>query len=199
VLRSFRDKETEAIWNRRRSRRLDTPTQRVAWRKLAMLDAAETLADLLIPPGNRLEKLTGDRGGQYSIRINRQWRVCFRWSDAGPENVEIVGYHGEEDIMTTETIMPPVHPGEILLEEFLDPLSVSQYRLARDIRVPARRINEIVHGQRRISADTALRLARYFGTSERFWINLQARYDLEIEKDRLGGSLDEIQPLSAAS
>ncbi len=101
--------------------------------------------------------------------------------------------------MTAETIMPPVHPGEILLEEFLDPLNVSQYRLARDIRVPARRINEIVHGQRRISADTALRLARYFGTSERFWINLQARYDLEIEKDRLGGILDEIQPLGAVS
>jgi addiction module HigA family antidote len=96
-------------------------------------------------------------------------------------------------------VLSPVHPGEILLEEFLDPLSVSQYQLARDIQVPARRINEIVHGQRRISAGTALRLARYFGTSERFWINLQARYDLEIEKDRLGGSLDEIRPLSAAS
>ena len=68
-----------------------------------------------------------------------------------------------------ETIMPPVHPGEILLEEFLDPLNVSQYQLAKEIGVPARRINEIVHGQRRISADTALRLARYFGTSERFW------------------------------
>jgi addiction module HigA family antidote len=199
VLRSFRDKETEAIWNRRRSRALDPPAQRVAWRKLAMLDAAEALSDLLVPPGNRLEKLTGDRGGQYSIRINRQWRICFRWSDAGPEDVEIVDYHWEGDVMTTETIMPPVHPGEILLEEFLEPLSVSQYQLAREIRVPARRINEIVHGQRRISADTALRLARYFGTSERFWLNLQARYDLEIEKDRLGGSLDEIRPLSAAS
>jgi antitoxin HigA-1 len=98
----------------------------------------------------------------------------------------------------TETIMPPVHPGEILLEEFLDPLGVSQYQLARSIHVPARRINEIVHGQRRISADTALRLARYFGTSERFWVNLQARYDLEIVKDRLRTVLDEIQPLSAA-
>jgi antitoxin HigA-1 len=94
--------------------------------------------------------------------------------------------------------MPPVHPGEILLEEFLDPLGVSQYQLARSIRVPARRINEIVHGQRRVSADTALRLARYFGTSERFWVNLQARYDLELEKDRLRSVLDEIQPLSAA-
>jgi len=99
--------------------------------------------------------------------------------------------------VTAETVMAPVHPGEILLEEFLGPLGVSQYRLAKAVSVPARRINEIVHGQRRISADTALRLARYFGTSERFWINLQARYDLEVEKDRLGAALDDIQPLSA--
>jgi antitoxin HigA-1 len=101
--------------------------------------------------------------------------------------------------MAAETVMPPVHPGEILLEEFLRPLDVSQYQLAKDLGVPARRINEIVHGQRRISADTALRLARYFGTSERFWMNLQGRYDLEIEKDRLGAALDGIRPLSAAS
>ena len=100
--------------------------------------------------------------------------------------------------MAAETVMAPAHPGEILLEEFLGPLGVSQYRLAKAVDVPARRINEIVHGQRRISADTALRLARYFGTSERFWINLQARYDLEVEKDRLGAALDDIQPLSAA-
>lgn len=93
VLRSFRGKETQAVWHRQRSRRLDGPVQRVAWRKLAMLDAAETLTDLLVPPGNRLEKLTGDRAGQYSIRINQQWRICFVWSDAGPEDVEIVGYH----------------------------------------------------------------------------------------------------------
>jgi antitoxin HigA-1 len=97
------------------------------------------------------------------------------------------------------TVMPPVHPGEILLEEFLQPLGVSQYQLAKAVDVPARRINEIVHGQRRITADTALRLSRYFGTSERFWLNLQARYDLETEKDRLGTELDSIHPLSAAS
>lgn len=101
--------------------------------------------------------------------------------------------------MTAEAIMPPVHPGEILLAEFLEPLELSQYQLARSIAVPARRINEIVHGQRRISADTALRLARFFGTSERFWMNLQSRYDLEIEKDRLGPVLEHIQPLTAAS
>ena len=86
-----------------------------------------------------------------------------------------------------ETIMGPVHPGEILLEEFLRPLSVSQYRLAKEIGVPVRRVNEIVHGQRRISADTALRLARFFGTSKRFWINLQSRYELEMERTVGGG------------
>lgn len=84
----------------------------------------------------------------------------------------------------------PVHPGEILLEEYLEPLEISQYRLAKDISVPPRRINEIVHGKRSVTADTALRLSRYFGTSERFWLNLQARYDLETEKDRLGTRLD---------
>lgn len=87
--------------------------------------------------------------------------------------------------------MAPIHPGEILLAEFLEPLEISQYRLARDISVPPRRINEIVHGTRAITADTALRLARYFGTSERFWLNLQTRYDLEIQKDRLGNRLEE--------
>ena len=90
----------------------------------------------------------------------------------------------------SEQKMPPIHPGEILLEEFLNPLGISQYRLARDVSVPPRRINEIVQGKRSISADTALRLARYFGTAERFWLNLQAHYDLEIEKDRLGDRLD---------
>ena len=79
----------------------------------------------------------------------------------------------------------PIHPGEILFEEFLKPLGITQYRLAKDISVSPRRINEIIHGKRSISADTALRLSRYFGLSERFWLNLQARYDLEIEKDRL--------------
>lgn len=86
--------------------------------------------------------------------------------------------------------LPPVHPGEILRDDFLIPLNISQYRLAKDISVPARRINEIVHGKRAITADTALRLARYFGSSGRLWLNLQARYDLEIEKDRLGRRLD---------
>jgi addiction module HigA family antidote len=90
-----------------------------------------------------------------------------------------------------EERLDPIHPGEILLEEFLKPLEISQYRLAKDINVPARRINEIVLGKRAISPDTALRLSRYFGLSERFWINLQTRYDLEKEKDKLQDRLEK--------
>ena len=96
--------------------------------------------------------------------------------------------------------LPPIHPGEVLLEEFLNPMGISQYRLAKSLSVPPRRINEIVHGKRAITADTALRLSRFFGTSERFWLNLQTRYDLETEKDRLGDRLnDEVSPWAQAS
>ncbi len=96
--------------------------------------------------------------------------------------------------------LPPVHPGEILSEEFLKPLKISQYRLAKEISVPPRRINEIVLGKRAITADTALRLSRYFGLSERFWMNLQARFDLETEKDSLGDRLEkEVRALARSA
>lgn len=87
--------------------------------------------------------------------------------------------------------LKPIHPGEILLEEFLNPMEISQYRLAKDINVPPRRINEIVLGKRSISADTALRLSKYFNLSEQFWMNLQSRYNLELAKDKLSGKLDK--------
>ena len=96
--------------------------------------------------------------------------------------------------------LAPIHPGEILLADFLEAMGISQYRLAQDISVPPRRINEIVLGKRAISADTALRLARYFGTTDRFWLNLQARFDLEVERDRLGDRLrKEVSVFHAAS
>ncbi len=97
------------------------------------------------------------------------------------------------------TKLAPIHPGEILMEEFLKPMEISQYRLAKDINVPARRINEIVQGKRLITPDTALRLSKYFGLSERFWINLQARYDLETEKDRLKDRLNKEVHVYAAA
>jgi toxin HigB-1 len=93
VVRSFRDATTERLWSRQRVKAIDPRIQRVALRKLAMLDAAEVLEDLRVPPGNRLEALKGDRAGQHSIRINQQWRICFVWTTAGPEDVAIVDYH----------------------------------------------------------------------------------------------------------
>ena len=93
----------------------------------------------------------------------------------------------------------PIHPGEILLEELLEPLGISQYRLAKDISVPPRRINEIVLGKRAVTPDTALRLSLFFGLSERFWLNLQTRYDIEIEKDKLEGRLTKEVHVYAAA
>ena len=97
-------------------------------------------------------------------------------------------------------LLPPIHPGEILNEEFLQPMGISQYRLAKEISVSPRRINQIVQGKRAITPDTALRLSRYFGMSERFWLNLQTRYDLEVTKDRLKGRLaKEVRVLAIAA
>ena len=93
MLRSFADKDTEEIWNRRRFRKLDPITARIAVRKLLILDAAVNLGDLRVPPGNRLEKLKGDRAGQYSIGVNDQWRICFKLTGSGPTDVELVDYH----------------------------------------------------------------------------------------------------------
>ncbi|MCH7841860.1 MAG: type II toxin-antitoxin system RelE/ParE family toxin [Chloroflexi bacterium] len=93
MIRSFRDEETERVFRRERSRRLPPNLQRTALRKLAILDAADTLEDLRSPPGNRLERLSGSRAGQYSIRVNDQWRICFRWSDGDVDAVEITDYH----------------------------------------------------------------------------------------------------------
>ena len=101
--------------------------------------------------------------------------------------------------MTDIRIMQPTHPGKMLKEDFLQPLGISQYRLSKAIGVPARRINEIVHGTRGISADTALRLSRYFNMSDGFWMNLQSHYELEVEKDRIDAILKNIKPLTAAS
>jgi len=100
--------------------------------------------------------------------------------------------------MMSKKTIPPIHPGEILLEEFLKPMGLSQNRMAMDIHVPARRINEIVHGKRRITADTALRLGRFFGNSPQFWLGLQMDYDLDIAEDSLKNRLDrEVHPYPA--
>jgi len=163
MIKSLRDKETEKIFNRYFSDKLPQNIQNTARKKLIILDAVTEIGDLRVPPGNRLEALKGDRKGQHSIRINDQWRICFKWKDG-------------------------------------DPMGISQYRLAKDISVPPRRINEIVHGKRSITADTALRLGRFFAMSPQFWLNLQTRYELEVTEDNLENRLDdEVHVLQAQS
>jgi addiction module HigA family antidote len=196
VIQSFHDQSTAQLFQRRLSRRFPPNLRGVPWRKLAVRHAVERLDDLRVPPGNRLEKLSGDREGQYRMRIHERWRLGFRWHEGQAYDVESTAYH-EEAMMSKK--FAPIAPGEILLEEFLKPLGMSQYRVARDIGVHPRRINEIVHGKRAISADTTLRLARYFSLSERFWRNLQAHDELEREKDRRAGRLEtEMKVLARA-
>ena len=189
MIKSFADSETEKVFNREFSRKLAGDIQAVALRKLRMLSNAHAINDLRSPPANRLEKLSGDREGQHSIRINDQYRICFVWEAEMPTTWRSWTITRKEAVMTTKKLAP-VHPGEVLLEEFLGPLGLSQNRLALSLGVPPRRINEIVLRKRRVTAETALRLARYFDTTPQFWLGLQADYDLDVAADELGERLD---------
>jgi len=183
MIESFKCSETEKIFDRQFSKKLPHNIQKIAFRKLRMLNRSSTIQDLRIPPANKLEALTGNRKGQHSIRINDQWRICFKWQNGNAYNVEIVDYHWGDKMKVKK--IPPIHPGEILFEEFLKPMNISQNQLGRDLGVPPRRINEIVHGKRGITADTALRLATYFNNSPSFWLGLQMDYDLDVAEDIL--------------
>ena len=192
MIRSFKCKNTEALSKGNYVKQFSN-IAKIARRKLRQLEIAGRLDDLRVPPGNHLEALKGNRSGQHSIRINDQWRVCFRWTDVGAENVEIVDYHRGVSIMKK---LEPITPGEILLEEFLKPMGLSQYRLAKEIDVPAQRISEIVSGKRSITADTDLRLCRFFGLSNGYWLRAQAAHDTEVAERTLGPSLKKIKPRS---
>jgi addiction module HigA family antidote len=146
------------------------------------------------PPGNQLEALRGDRKGQHSVRINNQWRICFVCGGGNCDDVEIVDYYSVRSkarMSKPGPPLPPVHPGEILREDFMKPAGLTVNKLALEFHVAARRIGEIVHGRRRITAETALRLARYFNTNAEFWLNLQTCYDLEVT--RRSGEVSEIE------
>jgi addiction module HigA family antidote len=174
---SFRTKQTEKIWNGERVKKIPIEIQQIGRRKLRMLNNSQNLADLRIPPSNRLEKLKGSTDDFYSIRINDQWRIVFRWDSNHAHDVEIIGL-SQINELTMDTLAN-IHPGEILLEEFLKPMGISAYRLSKDTEIPQTRISMIIKGRRRITADTALRLSSYFGTTAKFWLGLQDDYDIE--------------------
>jgi len=198
VIKGFGCAETERVFRGQFSKKLPQEIQRKAAAKLNMIHAATRLATLRVPPGNRLEALAGTRAGN----------TVFESTTSGASALS-----GEMAMLTTSrswTItrgdnmarrdFPPVHPGEILKEEFLAPLGISEYRLAKDIGVTPRHINEIVHGRRGITADTALRLGRFFNMEAVFWMNLQTRYDMEVAEEALGDRLDkEVHPHARAA
>ena len=201
VIKGFKCRETQRIWQGERSRRLPQDIQTVARRKLRYLDAANALSDLGVPPANRLEALRGDRAGQHSIRVNRRWRVCFQWEDGDASEVglPLERTETETETMTAEgDRLPNPHPGEILLEDFLKPMQISQSELARAVGVSPRRINEVVLGKRSVTAETDLLLTRYFGLSEGLFMRLQALHDLEKARLSLRDRLFAIRPRNAA-
>ncbi len=185
MIRSFKGRETQRFFQGRRVAAFQGFADRAA-RRLTLLDSAETLRDLAALPSNRLEALRGGRAGRHSIRINAQWRICFRWTDDGPCEVEIVDYHWKEHIMSKKNGMRPAHPGEVLREELEEP-GLSANALSKALGAPVNRVTTILNGQRGVSADTAPRLARYFGTTPQLWMNLQKTWELrqaELETGR---------------
>jgi addiction module HigA family antidote len=158
-----------------------------------MLAAAVDLNALRQPPGNHLETLKDDRNGQHSIRVNKQWRLCFVGRDGGADDVEFVDYHwGEANMIGPH---PPVHPGEILREEFLIPLGLTAYAVAKSCKVPRTRIERLAREEVPVTADTALRLGRYFSTGPEFWMNLQVMFDLV--SGSAATDLNDIEPRAA--
>jgi len=164
MVASFRDRETERLWHTGNSRRLPASLHRPAFKKLSVLNAALTLSNRRVPPGNQLEALRGRRAGQHSIRTGMTMK---------PRKIFAV------------------HPGEILKTEFMQPMGITSYALAKALDFPG--IYEVVRGERALSADTAIRLGKYFGLPAQFWLNLQNDYDLRLAQRRGIGSA--IKPL----
>jgi addiction module HigA family antidote len=193
MIRSIRDRASERLSMGEIVRRF-SGVGKQAVRKIGMLHQARDLGDLGAPLAGRLEALAGDRRGQHSIRINDQWRVCFKWTKEGlimsKSPTPIKGVPTPNRVTT--------HPGEILAEEFLKPLGLSGNALAMALRVPTTRIGAIIKGERSVTADTALRLARFFGTSPEFWVNLQAMHDLTKARLETGTTIErDVQPRAA--
>jgi len=197
---SFKNQGTEDIFdgkNTKEARKICPRTMwKIASRKLYQVNSVHVLYELTRLPGNHLDLLTGDREGQYSISINKQYTICFKWTEAGPDEVEILDRLSLIAVVTTRVPRQrePTHPGEMLLEEFLVPMGITQRELATAIQVPYQRLNEIVNKKRPVTASLAIRLAKVFGMSEVFWLNLQLKWDLYRIKKSDEKELNNIKP-----
>ena len=216
MIRSFADLATEDVFNGVDSLRARRACPVVLWsvarRKLTQLNGVLDLRELSIPPGNRLERLRGDREGQYSIRINDQYRVCFRWmnitsmkskSRTTTSRQRRAG-HAQRRASAVQrrlpTNVPPTHPGEMLLEEFLKPMGITQSAFAARLGVSFPRLNEVINARRAVTPDTALRLERVTGMSAEFWLGLQQDWDLwHALRSDSAKEIARLEPLHRAS
>ena len=210
TIQSFRSDQARAIFEGRGpGKGFPSDLIRATKRKLEMLEATPTLEALRLPPNNRLEALKGDLADRHSIRVNDQFRLVFRWLPGGPAEVDFVDYHGsepapsgaQEDRMSAKAAtdpLGPVHPGEMLAEEFLKPLGLSAGAAAARMGVPRTRIERLLGRTTRMTPDTALRLERLLGMPAEFWLNLQLRYDLLTARAALPVSIRNIERLEPA-
>jgi addiction module HigA family antidote len=197
VIKGFADKETAKVFSGQHSRKLPVEIQRTALRKLLMLDATPSLGTLRVPLAiiSRRSNMTA-LDSTASVSTNSGVSASSGGT-VTPTKLKSPIITREEK-MTARDI-PPIHPGEILKEEFLEPLDVSAYRLAKGTHIPQDRVSNILRGKRSITADTALRLGRFFGVEPQFWLNLQTRYDLDMAAETIGKQIEsEITPLQSA-
>jgi len=189
------------------SSKLPADIQRRAHNKLLTLYACTALDTLRIPPSNHLEALKGNRTGQHSIRINKQWRICFRWQNGNTHDVDGAQrrWRSKSQIttkihstMTLNKLYEIAPPGRILREEFLEDSGITQTALAKALGLTQPRLNELLQGRRRLTADDALRLSRFFGTDAQFWMNLQSAYDLLTAERVIGKQIErEVMPMAS--
>ena len=194
MIASYEDEDTERFAMGVRVRRF-VPFERVALRKIRQLQVCASLDDLRVPPGNRLEALKGvvpvNIASVLTSAIGSVLSGDRRWLGMSKSSI----ITSDE---TSSDLLSPVTPGELLKEEFLVPMGISQYRLAKETGIPAQRIGQIVLGKRRVTADTDLRLCRYFGLTDGYWLRAQVAFDLEAEKRRIEPELDKIVPVQQA-
>jgi antitoxin HigA-1 len=199
VIKSFKDKEAVKIWNREYSRRLPNDIQERALMKLQQLHAAGELKDLLIPVSNQLEPLKGDLPGAIFADATASGSTSSGASasdgrTAMPRMWKSSTITESGGILMAARKLKLTHPGKILRAEFMEPVGLTAYALAKALEVPLPRVNDIVREKRGISPEMAVLLSAYFGSSDSYWINLQAHYDLEIAKERVGKHAARIQP-----
>jgi len=207
MIESLGDITTAALLKGKHVTVMPDDIQRPAMARLQMLDAAEVIDDLMAAPLARPQGLPGAAPGTWVVMFVDNWRLRFVWPDGGicsaGGNATILREDLDRELIYMSDVtdgprLTPVHPGEILKEQFLDPMEISVYALANAIKVPRSRANDIVLGRRTITADTALRLGRYLGTSAEFWIRLQAHHDLDRARREDGAAISgEVDPREA--